>query len=829
MKLKAFKYLLLLFLIVMPVTASGQYSITGKVTDLVSGESLSGVDIYNNAAGLMIQTDDEGRYTMADLNEGSHTLYFYLLGYEVAVRNVELGSEGLVLNVAMKELARELTEVTVIDQQEEMFSIIRLREVEGTSIFAGKKNEVIALDRILANKAANNARQVYAKISGLNIFESNDAGLQLNIGGRGLDPNRSSNFNIRQNGYDISADVLGYPESYYTPPAEAVEEIQIIRGAASLQYGTQFGGLVNFRMNRPEPNRLVDVRTRQTAGSNGLLTSFNSVSGHAGKIGYYGYYNYKEGEGFRPNSGFQSDNFYLFTDAELTEKTRISADATYLSYLAQQPGGLTDVQFYNNPYQSNRERNWFKVDWRLLSLQLDHRFSFNTRFSLVAFGLDASRESVGFRTNRVSQQDDPDAPRDLILGDFNNWGAEARFLHRYSIGSRNAVFLIGSKFYDSNNRSIQGAGTASDEPDFTLANNLFPDYPNQSDFNFPNRNVALFGEHIFYLRDNFSLTPGFRYEYIKTQSTGSYKRINFDLSGNPILNRTFEEDRKFDRQFLLLGIGVSYLPTEDVEIYGNFSENYRSVTFNDIRIVNPSFQVDPNITDESGFTGDIGIRGRIGRFLSFEAGAFGLMYDDRLGEVLRAETREDATGEVVETGRVVRFRGNIGRAFMYGMESLIDWNVLDMLRQAPGQTRLNLYLNAAITRSEYIESEIPGVEGNSVEFVPELNLKTGASFGYKNVLAGIQYTYLSRQFTDASNASQNVNDNQSGIRGAIPAYGVADLSLSWKVGLFKIESGINNLFNSRYFTRRATGYPGPGIIPSPPRTWYATLQFRFNR
>ena len=28
-------------------------------------------------------------------------------------------------------------------------------------------------------------------------------GLQLNIGGRGLDPNRTSNFNTRQNGYDI--------------------------------------------------------------------------------------------------------------------------------------------------------------------------------------------------------------------------------------------------------------------------------------------------------------------------------------------------------------------------------------------------------------------------------------------------------------------------------------------------------------------------------------------------------------------------------------------------------------------------------------------------
>jgi Fe(3+) dicitrate transport protein len=75
----------------------------------------------------------------------------------------------------------------------------------------------------------------------------------LHYGGRGLDPNRTSNFNTRQNGYDISADVLGYPESYYATP-EALEEIQVIRGAASLQYGTQFGGLVNFKIKSPTKN-----------------------------------------------------------------------------------------------------------------------------------------------------------------------------------------------------------------------------------------------------------------------------------------------------------------------------------------------------------------------------------------------------------------------------------------------------------------------------------------------------------------------------------------------------------------------------------------------
>jgi Fe(3+) dicitrate transport protein len=134
-----------------------------------------------------------------------------------------------------------------------------LSDVEGTSIFAGKKNEVVLVKQSMANLASNNARQIYSQVTGLNIYQNDDAGLQLNIGGRGLDPNRTSNFNTRQNGYDISADVLGYPESYYTPAAEGLEEIQIVRGAASLQYGTQFGGLVNFIMKKPSKKQKTGV------------------------------------------------------------------------------------------------------------------------------------------------------------------------------------------------------------------------------------------------------------------------------------------------------------------------------------------------------------------------------------------------------------------------------------------------------------------------------------------------------------------------------------------------------------------------------------------
>ena len=102
------------------------------------------------------------------------------------------------------------------------------------------------MENKIGSVATNNSRQIYNKISGLNIFQNDDAGIQLNIGGRGLNPSRSANFNTRQNNYDISADVLGYPESYYSPPAEALKQIQIVRGAASLRMERSLVGLVNF-------------------------------------------------------------------------------------------------------------------------------------------------------------------------------------------------------------------------------------------------------------------------------------------------------------------------------------------------------------------------------------------------------------------------------------------------------------------------------------------------------------------------------------------------------------------------------------------------------
>lgn len=798
-------------------------SVSGVVLDSLTGKPLPGAEVYNVQTEQLRPTNAQGSFYFEALPAGQHR--FRIFSYQYREQQVSMVLQGDTnLRIELIPWAEALSEVVVSEQREDGRSLSRLRDVEGTAVFAGRKTEVIQMDQQVANLAANNARQIYAQVAGLNIYENNDAGLQLNIGGRGLDPNRTSNFNVRQNGYDISADVLGYPESYYTPTAEALKEIQVVRGAASLQYGTQFGGLLNFKLKEPEQEQALAWTSRQSLGSFGLFTSFNRLSGRGGSWSYQAFFNYREGDGFRPNSRFHARNYFLQTTYHIDDRSSIRAEYTHMNYLAQQPGGLTDQQFAQNPFFSNRERNWFRVQWRLYALKYRQALSNKANFSLQFFGLDASRDALGFRgnpavlnQNPITAVDEQDAdgnyrhPRDLIRNTFQNWGAEARYLQRWQAWQQKQVFLLGAKYYQSYNTALQGPGSKGSDPDFRLYDGAFPDYANQSNFVFPNRNTAFFAENIVYLGQRWSFTPGLRFEHIETASRGSYQQVIFDNAGNPIFRDTLEDQQFLPRSFLLAGVGLSYRADAQWELYANFSQNYRSVTFSDIRIANPAFRIDPNISDEQGFTTDLGLRGEPLRWLNLDLSGFALYYDNRIGLIFNE--------------RAQRVRKNIGTALIYGLESLVEVDLMEaFLPKRLPQVTGTFFSNLALTRAEYIASEENNVVGKQVEFIPLYNWKTGLRLGWKDLVASIQYTYVSQQFTDVENSPEAPEGaiNQ-GLIGPIPSYGVADLSMAYRYQWVTLETGINNLFNAAYFTRRATGYPGPGIIPSPPRSFYLTL------
>ena len=804
-KLIVYSILSLMFL----TQTLAQSRVSGFVYDEISGNPVQNVAIFDNYSDKVFYSNADGYFDFT-INKNTIEILFYLEGYIVLNKILQSDSTNLIINLSSK--VEELNEVVVRANRKKIFQIKRMKDFDGTSVYAGKKNEVILLELSMANLASNNARQIYNQIPGLNIYQNDDAGLQLNIGGRGLNPNRTSNFNTRQNGYDISADALGYPESYYTPPAEGLKEIQILRGAASLQYGTQFGGLINFIMKKPNYSKDLEILSRNTSGSNNLFTNFTSLSSTGNKLNYYGYVNYKKGDGFRNNSGFKSTNTFQYLEYKINSKTLLSSELTYMNYLAQQAGGLSDEMFKTDHLQSNRARNWFEVEWLMYNLKFKKEFSNDTNFSFSFFGLEAKRNSLGFRTNRVSQVDSGEE-RDLIKGDFSNFGFESRLLTNYSLLNKKSLFLLGLKYYNSNSSSVQGPGSNGFDANFNFKNSLYPNYNNQSNYIYPNENTAIFAENIIYLGDKISLTPGIRYENIITNSKGFYRKINLDGAGNVIFNEKFDESDKKRRNFLLVGLGFSYKANRNLEIYSNFSENYRSVTFADISTVNPAYAINPEIDDEKGYTFDIGIRGNYKKKISYDANIFLLKYEDRIGFIQK----------VFSDGNVKSERGNVGNARINGIESLFDFDLNEMFLKN-NDFDLNYFINYSLINSKYLKSNQVGIEGKSVEFVPKHNLKTGLKFGYKNLSFNIQYSYISKQFTDSSNAEEG---NLSGVIGQIPEYRLLDFSVAYKLKKVKFESGVNNLLNEKYFTRRATGYPGPGIIPSAPRNMYVTIEIKF--
>jgi Fe(3+) dicitrate transport protein len=788
---------------------------TGTLRGTVSnhtGGTIKGATVYVTGSQLTAETDSTGKFEIKNLTYGSYKLAFYFFGKETFFNNIELDKPELFLTVKLKDLGQSLKTVTVISDKDKAFGRTKLMSVEDFGIYEGKKTEVIELSEVTANTATNNARQVYGKITGLNIWESDGAGLQLGIGGRGLSPNRTANFNVRQNGYDISADALGYPESYYTPPVEALDRIELVRGAASLQYGTQFGGMLNFRFKKGPENKPIEVTSRQTVGSWGFFNSFNSIGGTVakGKLNYYTYFQHKRGNGFRANSGFNAYNGFGAFSYRVTENLSIDLELTKMQYLAQQPGGLTDRNFLENPRQSLRERNWFQVDWNMAAVNITYKISEQTQINTRTFGLSAHRYALG-NLERINVIDFG-GNRTFISGNFNNIGNETRLLHKYKVGKGQHTFLIGTRAYRGVTTSLQGDGNAGSGPDFIYLNPLNLE---NSNYRFTNRNFSAFIENIFNITPKWSITPGVRMEYIGTYSEGYFSQRVYDGAGNLVAQTRNEESMSRMRDFFIAGIGTNYKCNDKVSLYANITQNYRAINFSDIRIVNPNFKVDPNIKDETGYTADIGIRTKKDAWFNMELTAFLIKYNDKIGQILRA----DQAPLYLD----YRFRGNISDARNMGLEFFGEMDITRLLNKEIKGLQWTAYVNCAYVDARYISTDDSSIKDKKVEMVPPIMVRPGTQVKYKSFRAALQFSYLAQHYTDATNAVLT----STAVEGIIPAYQVADLSFAYQYKRFGVEASINNLLNQMYFTRRAEGYPGPGIIPSDGRGFFLTLTGKF--
>ncbi len=700
---------------------------------------------------------------------------------------------------------KNLPELTIVGRGSKS-DYQQMPEIVGTNIYAGKKNALIVLDNVKGNVVTNTMRQVLAKVPGIHVWESDPSGIQIGIAARGLSPNRSWEFNTRQNGYDIAADPFGYPEAYYNPQLQAVQRIEVVRGQGSLQYGPQFGGLINYILrNGSEIEKPFQFETQQTIGNNALLNSYNAIGGKTRKLNYYSFFDHRNGNGWRQNSRYYSNAGYGTVTYKISTRFSITAEVMHQHTHSQQPGGLPDSLLYADAQKSFRSRNWFDISWTTPAIIANYIINDHSRWNTKLFATIGNRNSVGF-TQSITVMDTINTAtknyntRVLNADKYRNYGLESRFITDYSLGKMKNTISAGIRLYTgTTTRVADGKGTTGSDYDMTVSGN----YPR--DVKFTSNNIAAFAENIFRIGKKLLIIPGIRYEWLEGSAEG---RSSYTSTGAEI--KLQEVTRS--RSFVLAGLGTEYHITKNTELYANYSQAYRPIQFANLQAPPTTDVVDPDLKDAKGYNIDLGYRGKLRDYLQFDISGFYLQYNNRVGTITPA-------------GATYRLITNVGNSTSKGFEGYAEFDFVRAFTKNK-KAELSVFASYAYTDAIYSgDHKDAQTKNKKVENAPANILRTGITGGFGNFLLTAQVSYVDKTYSDANNTVKPAANGQTGI---IPSYSVTDITGNYKFTKnFNIKAGINNLFDKRYFTRRAGGYPGPGALPADGRNFFISVAAKF--
>lgn len=704
--------------------------------------------------------------------------------------------------VAQNTNKTEVLDQITIESVRTRKDIKQLDSVQGTYIFSGKKSEVIDFSQKEVAYSEKQGRQIFAKVPGVFVYDMDGTGNQMNISTRGLDPHRGWEFNIRKDGILTNTDMYGYPASHYNIPMEAVDRIELVRGTGSLQYGAQFGGMLNYVTRLPDTSRILAFQSINTIGSYGLVSSYNSASGTAGKFQYYAWAVKRWNGGYRENSDSQYDAEGVSLYYHLSKDLSMKLDWTHSNYLIHLPGQLTDSMFQADPQMSTRSRNYYSPSIHVPSLTVDWQLAENTKLEFIASAVLGVRNSIMFDKPATIEDTIVTATlayntRQIDIDNYSSRNVEVRLLQSYKLLGQTSTLSSGIQYMNNDmHRRQQGVGSTGTDYDLTL---VTPGWGR--DLYYKTNNIALYAENRWALTPRFSVNTGARVEMGASDMTGEI--VYYEDS---LLPTTIEH------KFPLFGAGMQYNISRYMNIYGGFSQAYRPVIFKDIVPAATYEIIDNDLEDAYGYNAEIGFRGTW-EFLRWDVTGFLLQYNNRMGSIAETDT----------AGNLTIYKTNIGNSQTKGLEMFVqgDFYLND-------KSTLSVFTSTSYMDAKYqdavikVGTENVDIDGNKVESVPEWISRNGFTYTYTRFSFSGIYSYTSESFADALNT---VEPNASGSVGIVPAYGITDANMSVRLSpMVKLQLNANNIFDVSYFTKRPQFYPGPGIWPSDGRTFSLTVK-----
>ncbi len=664
-----------------------------------------------------------------------------------------------------------------------------LPPVQGTVINAGKKTSVLDFDE-LPRISNNNYRQALTKTPGLLLSEETSP--LLSIGYRGLNPHRAQFTQVLKDGIPIHADQFGYPEAYYTPPLDTVDRMEFLRGGASLMYGPQPGGSLNYVTHRPRTDKEFSFRTQHIFGSDSLYSTFNSVDGTVDRLGYYAYFNHRQTDGFRQaNSDVDlfAGSLKLVLDADRDRRWVFNFDGYEEEH--GEPGGLSLTAGPN--YTVDREATTrffdrFRLERYFASLGWERDFSENTALTVTGWGGYYSRFSKrqrggGFGTLPTGANASSNT---IEVQEFYTQGVEARLRHDWAAGGNTHTLAGGVQLYHTDSPRTDERGATASAERGQLRNKSRRDV----------LYAPVFVENRFVF-GNFSITPGLRLE---TFHQSVKEEVNLDKTGagTPL------GDESVTDFVPLLGVGLEYELPRQIVAYGNVSQAYRPKIFTEAVPTGGTTFVNNDLDEGRSIQFEIGLRGQPQPWLYWDTSLFRLDFDDQVGSV------------AVPGGTSLE---NVGRAVHQGWEAAAEVELFGLASALRGQAetardhQLSLYANVMLLDAEFVSGPR---DGFTPQYAPDHLVRAGTIYRWRDRgKVAFLGTFVDDHFADDANTAAF----------QVPSYAVWDLTLEWKIyrNNVSLMAGVNNLFDEDYYAR----IRGDGIDPAYGRNYYAGLSFAF--
>ena len=634
-------------------------------------------------------------------------------------------------------------------------------EVPGPEITVTKKTTVVQLTD-QPPIIDNHQRELFDRMPGIVLAEQQNP-TQLNLSYRGLgNPQESEFILLMQDGIPMEMDWIGFPTLYYIPVPESIGQVQMIRGGSGLLYGPEPEPVINFISKSPTAK--TEATTQQVGGSDGLYSTFNSVSGSAGPAGFLADFSHRQSNGQRANGDYSLNAGDLDLDYHIDSQQKLSLALHAYSLDSGIAGLMNYQQFQANSNQTTTpdDRDWASRYTAVLAYS--NQFDSDNLFEQKAW---AGYQDLITRAGTYSGTPPVAGGTTVQAQRFHYAGLDGRFVHHYG---RGAAFTVGYTTYYSTSPYHEFSSTDPLTQPYDPSGALIYSDERRT------RYGALFAENVYrFKRFHVVTSARFNHEQLDTHET---------VAPHPFL-----VNNSYSKNIPLFGIGFGNDFGRGNETYINVSQAFRPVRYFDT--ASPFGKFAPNNNPDPT------------KYLTYEAGVhgwpvLGLYYDVSMFQV---NVRNRIESEQISQTQSIDV--NTGNTRSRGIEGEGSYDLLQLWPAAPDGEHLTAFINASYLNATFTSSIIANQTGKTPAYSPRYVVKGGLTW---TEAPGLKLSLIvdavGSQFFQDSNVPVGAGPTAPLTPARIPAYTIADFSGEYEFGgHWRVLGGISNLTDRRYYSR----------------------------